>query len=380
LRILYVFIALFGLFIALGAYLIEPLLPLYLVFYRDLRLFYEIPMLSFVFFVSSSIARIFLAIKPGFARILMVISIIMLPLSILMYVLVVEKSVFIVRITHGFSLSVLITSMWINLLEGIDDLTVLRRCIGVYNAFLGLSTAITFILSYMIVLEHGFNYVFMIAISLCIVSFIFMVALYLNHGLIAHDTKSGLNSGGNVLASYLVFVIMSTVFIKNLGYGIVKPYFPTYIVLFFDHVILAWSVFVYAGISYVIGSMASPLILGRIKNTLPLLLLSLLGVCIGSLIYAQASTPEEFIVASIITTFNSAMYKVGYISCLSGMVSREARILVVIISLSLASLGTAIGSILSIYVGDMRLSFLLYSTLTLACVLVLLLVMIRKWR
>ncbi len=359
----------------------EPLLTLYLVFYRDLRLFYDLPLLTFLFYASSSIARVFLALRPRYARIYAIVSAILLSSSILLYIVVDERSLLIVRFVHGFALSTLITFMWITLLLGINDRVVLGKLIGFYNASIGLSTSIAFILSYRLVLDYGFNWLFIVAFSLCLLSLTFIVfVVFLKPSIGDHHVRrnTGKASSGFIFA-LTILALAIAVFVKNLGYGIVKPYLPAYILLFFNHVVLAWSVFIYSGIAYVLGSLTSIIASKTSDNTLLfLLLLSLLVMSLGSLTYAYADTLEEFLVASIITSYTSAMFRVCYINYLSRMSSGTYSVYLVVLMLSIASLGLGVGSLLNILMDNIRFSFIVYAVLTVLGALALLLVILVK--
>ena len=379
---LYVVVVLFSLIVVLGGYLVEPLLTLYLVFYRDLILFYDLPLLTFLFYASSSIARVFLALRPRHVRVYAIVSAILLSSSIPLYMVVDERGLLIVRFVHGFALSTLITFMWITLLLGIGDRAVLGKFVGVYNASIGLSTSIVFILSYRLVLDYGFNWLFIVAFSLCILSLVFIVfVVFLRPSIASYSVKRNPTgkAGNGFTFALTILVLAIAVFAKNLGYGIVKPYLPAYILLFFDHVVLAWSVFIYSGIAYVLGSLTSMVASRTSDNTLLFLLfLSLLVMSLGSLTYAYADTLEEFIVASIITSYTSAMFRVCYINYLSRMSSGTRGVYLVVLMLSIASLGLGVGSLLNILVDNIRFSFIIYTVLAVLGALALLLAILVK--
>ncbi len=379
---LYVAIVLFSLSVVLGGYLIEPLLTLYLVFYRDLNLFYALPFLGFLFYVSSFTARVLLALHLKYTRIYAIVSAILLPLSVLMYMSSSRETVFFVRILHGFSLSALVTSMWITLLFTAENRGVLGRYVGVYNASMGLSTSIAFVLSYKLVLDYGFNWLFIVALVLCTTSFAFTIFLKSIGGL-SRFCKGLEPATANIMSRefrvfLIVLLVLASVFVKNLGYGIVRPFLPVYIVLFFNHVLLAWSVFVYAGLAYVLGSITGIIVLKTSSAKLSLLL-SLLAMSMGALTYAYADIPEKFIVASILTSYTSALFKVSYIGYLSRIIKEIYEgTRVIVAALSLASLGSSFGYLLSFSISDARFSFIVYSVLVVISLLILLPIVVLR--
>ena len=142
---------------------------------------------------------------------------------------------------------------------------------------------------------------------------------------------------------------------------------------------LAWSIFVYAGLSYISGSLLSIIAL-RFIEPLKLMTTSLLGISIGTLIYTYTTSPEEFMVATITTSLSSSIYKVSYINYLSRAVHGSLKVLLIVIALSLSDIGYAIGSLISPSVGDIRLSFTVNSILTLTCIPLIILLMVKHGR
>ena len=369
---------LFGFTVSLGGFLIEPLLPLYLIFYRDIRLFYEVHLLSSIFYISCFIGKLILVVAAGSIKLLTILSAIILPPSILLYSVLSGFSIMIVRILHGFTLSILITSVWVCIVRTVNP-TLLRRLIGVLNAFIGLAGAITFILSYRLIQYYGFNILLLVAVLLCTLSLPLVLAMtlsgLLNSGFRAYS-RLKLYTAVNVKTVTAISIVLLCILIRSLGCGIVKPYFPPYIVLLFNNIMFAWSIFVYSGLSYVSGSILSIIILKFIEP-LKLMATSLLGISVGTLIYTYTMSPEEFIVATIITSLNSSMYKVSYINYLSRIVHDPLRILLVVVALSLTDIGYAVGSLISPSIGDIRLSFKAYSILSLICIPLVTLLVVR---
>lgn len=381
-KLQYLIFILFGFTISLGGFLIEPLLPLYLIFYRDIRVFYEVHLLSLVFYLSSFMGKLTLTMVANSTGFLVILSAIVLPVSILSYSVLSGFSIMIVRVLHGFTLSVLVTSIWMHVVRTTNP-TLLRRVIGLLNAFIGLAGALTFILSYRLIQYYGFNILFLIAVLLCILSLPLALIMTSSSSLLGNGFRvySSLihHPNINIRTTIVIFVVLLCILVRSLGYGIVKPYFPQYIVLLFDNIMLAWSIFVYAGLSYISGSLLSIIAL-RFIEPLKLMTTSLLGISIGTLIYTYTTSPEEFMVATITTSLSSSIYKVSYINYLSRAVHGSLKVLLIVIALSLSDIGYAIGSLISPSVGDIRLSFTVNSILTLTCIPLIILLMVKHGR
>ncbi len=362
---IYVIIILFGVLITLGSLLLEPILPLYLVFYKSLTFYPYIHLTILMYFMSSFLAKIFLILNIKYLKRLVLLSL-LLPISLVILTNVDNAhAILLARFMQGFITSILIVIIWIMIFITPKDLNTKNKCVGLYNASLGLSSAIAALVSYKLLYVYGLT--FLTIISLIMSMIVVMLTLMLISQLrdIVHVQYTD-GAYGEYFKYYLRradFVVLSIMF-TYVGYGLVRPYLPTFTMMLLDDVNAVLTILVIGGVIYAFSSIITSYLLTKFYSSW-LIPLSLIGISIGGLIYRYSYTPEEFILGVVSTSASSAIFKVAFIA-FALRIPPRLNIRLVIVLLALNDLGICFGSYLSYYVIAMnpRLLFSLYALLT----------------